>query len=81
MVIIHFRFLHPQFRHPLILLNHVKCQMPRFWQLLKIMPVVQAWQKRQAMMALEIMGSEGYLINQFLSSHVNKRTDRLGWRY
>jgi 2,4-dienoyl-CoA reductase (NADPH2) len=24
------------------------------------------------------MGSEGYLINQFLSSHVNKRTDRWG---
>lgn len=24
------------------------------------------------------MGSEGYLINQFLSNHVNKRTDRWG---
>ena len=31
---------------PLILLNRVKCRMPRFWQLpLKIMPVVQVWQK------------------------------------
>ncbi|WP_336039148.1 NADPH-dependent 2,4-dienoyl-CoA reductase [Acinetobacter calcoaceticus] len=27
---------------------------------------------------VEIMGSEGYLINQFLSSHVNQRTDRWG---
>ena len=27
---------------------------------------------------VEIMGSEGYLINQFLSNHVNKRTDRWG---
>ncbi len=27
---------------------------------------------------VEIMGSEGYLINQFLSSHVNQRTDSWG---
>ncbi len=27
---------------------------------------------------IEIMGSEGYLINQFLSRHVNQRTDRWG---
>ncbi|RPE63152.1 2,4-dienoyl-CoA reductase (NADPH2) [Pacificibacter maritimus] len=27
---------------------------------------------------VEIMGSEGYLINQFLVSHTNKRTDRWG---
>lgn len=27
---------------------------------------------------VEIMGSEGYLINQFLSSHVNQRTDQWG---
>lgn len=27
---------------------------------------------------VEIMGSEGYLINQFLSSHTNKRTDAFG---
>lgn len=27
---------------------------------------------------IEIMGSEGYLINQFLSSHVNQRQDRWG---
>ena len=27
---------------------------------------------------VEIMGSEGYLINQFLSSHVNQRQDRWG---
>ncbi len=27
---------------------------------------------------IEVMGSEGYLINQFLSSHVNQRTDRWG---
>lgn len=27
---------------------------------------------------VEIMGSEGYLINQFLSRHVNKRTDKYG---
>ena len=27
---------------------------------------------------VEIMGSEGYLINQFLSRHVNQRTDRWG---
>ncbi len=27
---------------------------------------------------VEIMGSEGYLLNQFLSSHVNKRTDIYG---
>ena len=27
---------------------------------------------------IEIMGSEGYLINQFLAAHTNKRTDRWG---
>lgn len=27
---------------------------------------------------VEVMGSEGYLINQFLSSHVNQRTDEWG---
>ncbi|MES1965720.1 FAD-dependent oxidoreductase [Psychrobacter sp. AH5] len=27
---------------------------------------------------VEIMGSEGYLLNQFLSSHVNKRSDKYG---
>lgn len=27
---------------------------------------------------VEVMGSEGYLINQFLSSHVNQRSDRWG---
>ena len=27
---------------------------------------------------VEIMGSEGYLLNQFLSRHVNKRTDQYG---
>lgn len=27
---------------------------------------------------IEIMGSEGYLLNQFLSTHVNQRTDRWG---
>ncbi len=30
---------------------------------------------------VEIMGSEGYLINQFLASHTNKRTDRWGGSY
>ncbi|QIB52550.1 NADPH-dependent 2,4-dienoyl-CoA reductase [Pseudomonas sp. OIL-1] len=30
---------------------------------------------------VEIMGSEGYFINQFLVSHVNQRTDRWGGSY
>jgi 2,4-dienoyl-CoA reductase (NADPH2) len=30
---------------------------------------------------VEIMGSEGYFINQFLVTHVNKRTDRWGGPY
>jgi len=30
---------------------------------------------------VEIMGSEGYFINQFIVSHVNKRTDRWGGSY
>ena len=30
---------------------------------------------------VEIMGSEGYLINQFLASHTNQRTDRWGGSY
>lgn len=30
---------------------------------------------------VEIMGSEGYLINQFLVTHTNKRTDRWGGSY
>jgi len=30
---------------------------------------------------VEIMGSEGYFINQFIVSHVNKRTDRWGGEY
>jgi 2,4-dienoyl-CoA reductase (NADPH2) len=30
---------------------------------------------------VEIMGSEGYLINQFIAAHTNKRTDRWGGAY
>jgi len=30
---------------------------------------------------VEVMGSEGYFINQFLVTHVNKRTDRWGGNY
>ena len=30
---------------------------------------------------VEIMGSEGYLINQFTTEHVNHRTDALGWQH
>lgn len=30
---------------------------------------------------VEIMGSEGYLINQFIAKHVNKRTDEWGGSY
>ena len=30
---------------------------------------------------VEIMGSEGYLINQFIARHTNKRTDRWGGSY
>lgn len=30
---------------------------------------------------VEVMGSEGYFINQFLVAHVNKRTDRWGGSY
>eukprot|EP00277_Geminigera_cryophila_P006971 CAMPEP_0179430524 /NCGR_PEP_ID=MMETSP0799-20121207/15655_1 /TAXON_ID=46947 /ORGANISM="Geminigera cryophila, Strain CCMP2564" /LENGTH=724 /DNA_ID=CAMNT_0021207023 /DNA_START=50 /DNA_END=2224 /DNA_ORIENTATION=+ len=30
---------------------------------------------------VEVMGSEGYLINQFISEHVNKRTDEWGGTY
>jgi len=30
---------------------------------------------------VEVMGSEGYLINQFISEHVNKRTDEWGGSY
>ena len=30
---------------------------------------------------VEIMGSEGYLINQFIAPHTNKRTDRWGGSY
>ena len=30
---------------------------------------------------VEVMGSEGYFLNQFLVTHVNQRTDRWGGRY
>ncbi len=30
---------------------------------------------------VEVMGSEGYFINQFIAKHVNKRTDRWGGSY
>ena len=30
---------------------------------------------------VEVMGSEGYFLNQFLARHVNKRTDRWGGEY
>ncbi|NNG81499.1 NADPH-dependent 2,4-dienoyl-CoA reductase [Acinetobacter sp. ANC 5378] len=34
--------------------------------------------KKSGYDGVEIMGSEGYLLNQFLSRHVNQRTDRWG---
>ncbi|MGZ4504926.1 MAG: FAD-dependent oxidoreductase [Nocardioidaceae bacterium] len=34
--------------------------------------------KRAGYDGVEIMGSEGYLINQFLAAHTNRRTDRWG---
>ena len=34
--------------------------------------------KRSGYDGVEIMGSEGYLLNQFLSRHVNRRTDEYG---
>ena len=30
---------------------------------------------------VEVMGSEGYFLNQFLVTHTNKRTDRWGGPY
>jgi 2,4-dienoyl-CoA reductase (NADPH2) len=37
--------------------------------------------KRAGYDGVEVMGSEGYFINQFLVTHVNKRTDRWGGSY
>ena len=34
---------------------------------------------RRAMTGVEIMGSEGYFLNQFLVTHTNKRTGQVGW--
>ena len=36
------------------------------------------WPRRRATTRVEIMGSEGYLINQFLAARTNDRTDRWG---
>lgn len=44
--------------------------------------VTSATRARQAGYdGVEIMGSEGYLLNQFLVTHTNKRTDRWGGSY
>lgn len=37
--------------------------------------------KRAGYDGVEVMGSEGYFLNQFLVTHVNKRTDRWGGSY
>jgi 2,4-dienoyl-CoA reductase (NADPH2) len=33
------------------------------------------------MISRQVMGSEGYLINQFIAEHTNKRTDEWGGAY
>jgi len=40
-----------------------------------------ALSKRAGYDGVEVMGSEGYFINQFIVSHVNKRTDQWGGAY
>lgn len=37
--------------------------------------------KRAGYDGVEVMGSEGYLINQFIAAHTNKRTDEWGGEY
>ena len=59
------------------LLNRVKCLKSKFWIPLMITSTVPVLQKA-GYDGVEIMGSEGYLLNQFLSCHVNQREDRWG---
>ena len=49
----------------------------------QIADIVEAARRAQAVGydGVEIMGSEGYFLNQFLVTHTNKRTDRWGGSY
>ncbi len=46
-----------------------------------ISPPAPRARKRRGYDGVEVMGSEGYFLNQFLVTHTNKRTDRWGGSY
>lgn len=65
-------------------LNHLFHRKPRQMSESNILDTIEDYArcsdlaKKAGYDGIEIMGSEGYLLNQFLSRHVNQRTDRWG---
>lgn len=57
--------------------------MPRFWVRKTISDFARcaALAKEAGFDGVEVMGSEGYLINEFIVKHTNKRTDEYGGEY
>ncbi len=66
-------YLPVQLNHQFHLLNHVRCLKTRFWIRIQDYVKTAKLAKKAGYDGVEIMGSEGYLLNQFLSRHVNQR--------
>ena len=46
-----------------------------------IVRAARSWRARRGYDGVEVMGSEGYFLNQFLVAHTNRRTDGWGGDY
>lgn len=58
--------------------KHLKMTEPIIWHVIKSFGQSAKLARQAGYDAIEIMGGEGYLINQFLCPHTNDRTDKWG---
>jgi 2,4-dienoyl-CoA reductase (NADPH2) len=78
MLIIHGVLRHRQSKLPFRPLNHGNCQHGTSIKTIDHFARAASLAQDAGYDGVEIMGSEGYLINQFLVTHTNQRTDKWG---
>ena len=78
MVIILLQYQRAQSNRPYPHLNRAKMSIKNIEQTVEDYARSARLAKQAGYDGVEIMGSEGYLLNQFLSSHVNQRNDSYG---